>query len=75
MKKVLSLVAVVAIAASFTACKKDYTCACTYTYTVGSTDYTYDYSYDLLKSKKKDAEAWCDSYNAYDGYECELSKK
>lgn len=70
MKKVLSLVAVVALAASFTACKKDYTCDCTYTWSDGSTT---DYSYELLKSKKKDAEAWCDSYNSYSGYECELS--
>lgn len=29
MKKVLTLVAVVALAASFTACKKDHTCTCT----------------------------------------------
>jgi hypothetical protein len=63
MKKVLSLVAVVALAASFTACKKDWTCSCTYTYTVGDTEYTYDYSYDYLKTKKKDAQEACD-YNA-----------
>lgn len=70
MKKVLSLVAVVALAASFTACKKDYTCDCVYTWSDGTTT---DYSYELLKSKKGDAEDWCDSYNAYSGYECELS--
>lgn len=29
MKKIFSLLAVVAILASFTSCKKDYTCTCT----------------------------------------------
>ena len=56
MKKVLSLVAVVAFAASFTACKKDHTCSCT------GTDGASDFSVTYVKSKKSDAQGWCDDY-------------
>lgn len=54
MKKVLSFVAVVALAASFTACKKDYTCTCTATAAGITTT-----SSATAKLSKKDAEAWC----------------
>jgi hypothetical protein len=72
MKKVLTFVAVIALAASFTACKKDYTCECTYTYDVAGTSTTTDTSYEMNGYKKKDATAACDLSNSYEGYECTL---
>lgn len=76
MKKLSLVLAGLALAAfSFTSCKGDFTCDCTYTYTVGDTEYTYEYSYDYLKYKKSDAEDACEVYNGYEGYECTLSKK
>jgi len=51
MKKALSILAVVAIATSFTACKKEYTCTCT-----GDDTYT---PVDLGKQKKADATDAC----------------
>jgi len=73
MKKVLTIAAVVALTASFTSCRKDYTCDCTYTYDVAGTSTTTEYSYEYNKVKKKDATASCDAVNATDGYECTLN--
>ena len=57
MKKVLSLVAVVALAASFTSCTKEYTCDCT----VEGWDDWYDWTAEY---KKADAEEACDATEA-----------
>ncbi|MFH1321878.1 MAG: hypothetical protein ABII90_14660 [Bacteroidota bacterium] len=53
MKKVLAIIAIVAFAASFSACKKDYTCSCT----VSGLTITAEF----LKVKKADAEDSCSS--------------
>jgi hypothetical protein len=73
MKKVLTIAAVVALTASFTSCKKDYTCDCTYTYEVLGVEETVDYTYEYNKVKKKDATEACDAANAVSGYECTLN--
>ena len=51
MKKVLTIAAVVALTASFTSCRKDYTCDC-------SDDW---YDTELPNYKKSEAEAACES--------------
>lgn len=53
MKKVLAIIAIVAFAASFSACKKDYTCTCT----VGGLSIPITYT----KVKKSYAEDNCSS--------------
>ena len=59
MKKVLTIVAVVAFAASFTACKKDRTCVCP--------DDPSDQEFQTGKMSASDAETYCDSWdNWYD---------
>ena len=58
MKKVLSIVAVAALAVSFTACKKEYTCECDVLGLTISKDTT------ASVLKKKDIEDWCDSYDS-----------
>ena len=68
MKKVFFLgLAVVGL--TMVSCKKDYTCACT------ADDSFWDISY-TAELKKKDAESWCDSWDAsgvgIDGWKCEL---
>lgn len=56
MKKIISSLALVAIAAvSFTSCKKDYTCTCT------SLGKTYSTTYE--KTTKDDAQSKCDAAN------------
>ena len=55
MKKFIAIVAVVAFAASFTACKKDYKCTCTsncfgFTSSASATAHL----------KKSDAKTWCE---------------
>ena len=54
MKKIIAIVAVIAFASAFTACKKDYTCTCTYNCygTSGSSSAT-------AHMKKSDADTWC----------------
>lgn len=73
MKNLSILLASAALVAfSFTSCKKDYNCDCTYTWTDGTTT---DYSYPLLKMKKGDAETACTAYAVSDAYECTLNKQ
>jgi len=54
-----------------TSCKKEYTCACTATDTFWNSTYK-------VEMKKKDAETWCDNYQAAGvaatiaGFKCEL---
>jgi hypothetical protein len=55
MKKI-TLLAVAALAISFTSCKKDRVCECTYTPTSGSTYTTKTTYYEV---KKKDARLFC----------------
>ena len=55
MKKVLGLFAVVAML-SATACKKDYTCTCTWDF--GGAQ---EQSYEFTDVKKDDAESSCDA--------------
>lgn len=58
MKKLLVLAIVLGGAMSFTACKKDYTCECTYddgNGTTGTASYT-------IKDTKKKAEDACNAY-------------
>ncbi|OFX22359.1 MAG: hypothetical protein A2033_09895 [Bacteroidetes bacterium GWA2_31_9] len=52
MKKLLGIIAVAAIVVSFSACKKDYTCTCTYD--GGS------YKYTMTESKGAAAKAVCE---------------
>ena len=61
MKKVLSIVAVAALAVSFTACKKDYTC----TYEYELLGVTYTATAECTKCSKKDVQELEDS-----GYTC-----
>jgi len=56
MKKAIAILSIVAFAASFTACKKDYTCKCTYDLSGTSTTISYEYT----KVKKADAEEACE---------------
>lgn len=58
MKKVSLFIAVVAITAIFSSCKKDYTCECTSTYGGISTSASV-----TAKMTKKDAKEWCEGYN------------
>lgn len=72
MKKVLTLVAVVAFAASFTACKKDRKCICT-----GTDDWTGEDRTDEFqtgKRSKSDADEYCNSWDGWysDDSDCEL---
>lgn len=60
MKKI-TLLAVVAIAASFASCKKDYTCVCTVPSSSSSAFAGTSYTYDLGKIKKKDAKSSCEA--------------
>ncbi|HYG51435.1 MAG TPA: hypothetical protein VD905_11055 [Flavobacteriales bacterium] len=58
------------VAFVFVSCKKDYTCHCTDSSGATIIDYT-------AKLKKKDANAWCDSWNSTvsaggSGDKCEL---
>jgi uncharacterized lipoprotein YehR (DUF1307 family) len=62
MKKVLSIAAVAALAVSFTACKKNYTC--TYEYEVGGVKSTV--TAECTKCSKKDVKELEDA-----GYTCE----
>jgi len=57
-KTIVTVIAVVFIAASFVGCKKDYTCSCTF----GNSALNYDYKYP--KVKKKDATSSCDGLNS-----------
>lgn len=63
MKKGLAIFAIIAFASSFVACKKDYTCTCTYS---GTTT-----TYKLGKMKKSDAESACAVY-AIGGSSCTI---
>jgi hypothetical protein len=63
MKKVLLSVAVIAALASFSSCKKDYTCTCNFS---GQT-----FTYELKDLSKSDAETACDVYSI-GGYSCSL---
>ncbi|GAB4206777.1 MAG: hypothetical protein Fur0023_16940 [Bacteroidia bacterium] len=59
MKKIASIIGAVAIVATISSCKKNWTCECTTT--CGSTSTTV--SATSGKMKKKDAEAWCNQGN------------
>lgn len=63
MKKFIAILAVVAVGATFTACKKSYTCTCTSTYNGQSTTS----SYTSPKIKKSTAKTWCEG-NAGSSY-------
>ncbi len=54
MKKVITLVAVIAMAGWFSSCTKDYTCECEL---LGAT------VSETQNMKKKDAQDWCDAAN------------
>lgn len=70
MKKLFPVAAVAVLALTFTSCKKDYKCTCTWD--ISGTPGTY--SWDLGKQKKKDAEAACKYAAALPGvtYNCKL---
>jgi hypothetical protein len=53
----LSIVAVVLISFSFTSCKKDFTCECTFT------DTTRNFSIDIKSKLKNDAAVICADYS------------
>lgn len=62
MKKVLSIVAIAAFAATFTACKKDYTCECSGDWDQdGTISADEKQTYQLEDVKKKDAKDACNS--------------
>ena len=56
MKKIAPIVAIVALGAMFTSCKKDYKCTCT----AGGQSYTTE----LKDVKKSDAKAACDTWGS-----------
>lgn len=56
MKKITLVAAVTLLAVSFTSCKKDYTCECTYSNTALNSSST-------IKTTKKDAEEKCKTLN------------
>lgn len=56
MKKILSIAMVVALVASFAACKKDHTCSCTVSSVTTKTP--------LGKTTKKKAKEACDALNS-----------
>ncbi len=73
MKKVFTFIAAVAIVASLSSCKKDYTCDCTVTAAGISTT-----SSSAITAKKSDAESACDAMAttvAGVTKTCELKKK
>jgi len=53
----LSIVAVVLVSLSFTSCRKDFTCACTFT------DTTRNFSIDIKNKLKNDAKVICADYS------------
>lgn len=63
MKKVLTVLTIVAVASVFTACKKEYTCECT-TKSGGIVISTVSHTEKL---KKSEAEEWCDEYKVTSG--------
>jgi uncharacterized lipoprotein YehR (DUF1307 family) len=63
MKKITTIAAALLIAASFSSCKKEYTCTCV-TKMTGADDITQTYTF---KAKKKDAEASCNSKGTTSG--------
>lgn len=58
-KTIATVIAVIFVAASFTSCKKDFTCSCTY-----SSNSALNYDYKYTKVKKKDAQASCDGLDS-----------
>lgn len=63
MKKI-TIIAIVLIATSFVACKKERACTCTYSNSGSSNTYTEITTYD--KISKKSANATCTSGTVYD---------
>lgn len=63
MKKT-TIIALVLVAGSFAACKKERTCTCTYSNSGSSNTYTEIKTYD--KISKKSANATCTSGTVYD---------
>lgn len=57
MKKITLIAAVALLAVSFTSCKKEYTCECTYSNTTLNSSST-------IKTTKKDAEDKCSTLNS-----------
>lgn len=53
----LSIVAVVLVSLSFTSCRKDFTCECTFT------DTTRNFSIDIKNKLKNDAKVICADYS------------
>ncbi|GAB4453728.1 MAG: hypothetical protein OHK0036_16820 [Bacteroidia bacterium] len=70
MKKVVSIVSAVAVIATLSSCKKNWTCECTTN--CGGTTATF--SATSGKMKKKDAETWCNNGNETSG-SCSTSCK
>ncbi len=73
MKKVFFTLAVAAFATSFTSCKKDYDCNCTYTGIINGS-----VTYPLGKQSTADAKKLCDAYstsNAGYTYSCTYKVK
>lgn len=58
-KTIVTVIAVVFIAASFVGCKKDFTCSCTY-----GSNAALNYDYKYVKVKKKDAQSSCDGLSS-----------
>ncbi len=69
MKKIVSIIGAVALIATLTSCKKNWTCECCTTCS-GTTTCA---SVTSGKMKKKDAEAWCSQGNTT--YGCSASCK
>lgn len=70
MKKVTSIAAIVLLAVSFTACKKDWTCTCT------NADGQETAKYEFKNLSKKDAKTGCDTWNtaaSVSGGKCDLN--
>ncbi|MFN3917778.1 MAG: hypothetical protein ACK4K0_08540 [Flavobacteriales bacterium] len=63
MKKITLIVAVAAFGLSVSSCKKNYKCSCTFK--EEHDGHTHDESvyYNINKTKKKDAEALCNTYH------------
>lgn len=62
MKKVLAILTIAVFATSFTACKKEYTCSCTYNDPITGITVTLDHEFE--KMKKQEAEEDCEDLEA-----------
>ena len=54
---------------SLVSCKDDYQCECVYEW---SDNTMTPYTYEIMNVSNDDAIDWCNTYNNYEGYKCEL---